>query len=254
MKLRLPHRRKASAALRLASSLTVITLVPLLLYADAPAWWSQRDVLLQSTTPDDYAPANQGQLKNIAKAAIAEMDAKLTGGAGEELHNLFDSWFTTSPTTNDFAPVNLGQLKKVAQPFYDRLIALGVVDHYPWLSSAQLADDFAVANIGQVKNLFSFEIHSSNFVNDLLADRIAVSEHRTNLALESNAVWSWNSSYAAASADFEQNYPRRLSGLSAIRSVTAGDRHLVALGVDGTVLTWGDNEAGQLGDGTFTAR
>jgi alpha-tubulin suppressor-like RCC1 family protein len=233
--------------------MVLMALVPLLLYA-APAWWSQHNVLIQNGAPDDYAPLNQGQLKNIAKAATAEMDAKLTGGAGEELHNLVNSWSTPSPQTNDFAPVNLGQLKKVAQPFYDRLIALGIVDRYPWLSSPNPPDDFAGASIGQAKNLFSFEIQSSNLVTDSLADRIAPSERRVNLALESDAVWSWNGSNAAFNADFDHNYPRRIPGLSAIRSITAGDRHLVALAIDGTVLTWGENEAGQLGDGTLIPR
>src|ERR1044072_2625547 len=125
MKLVPPDQRQAVSAVRLALALVVMALLPLLLYA-APAWWSQQNVLLPNAAPDDYAPANQGQLKNIAKAAVAEMDAKLTGGAGEELHNLISSWSTPAAPTNDFAPVTLGQLKKVAQPFYDRLIALGI--------------------------------------------------------------------------------------------------------------------------------
>jgi regulator of chromosome condensation (RCC1) repeat-containing protein/Regulator of Chromosome Condensation (RCC1) repeat protein len=253
MKLVPPDQRRAVSAVRLAFSLVGMVTVPLLLYA-APAWWSQHNVLVQNAVPDDYAPANQGQFKNIAAGAIAEMDEKLTGGAGEELHNLASSWSIASPPTNDFAPVNLGQLKRVAQPFYDRLIALGIVDHYPWLGSSNLSDDFAVANIGQVKNLFSFEIPSSNLINDPFADRVAVSEHRVNLALESNAVWSWNSSNAAWIADFEHNYPRRVAELSGIRSVTAGDRHLVALALDGTVLTWGENDVGQLGNSTSAPR
>src|SRR3954469_1583118 len=106
MKLRLPNRRKASAVLRLAAWLAIITLVPLLLYADAPSWWSQRGVLLQNTTPDDYAPANQGQVKNISRAAAQEMDAKLAGGAGNEIRSFLDSWFAMNPASNDFAPIN----------------------------------------------------------------------------------------------------------------------------------------------------
>src|ERR1041385_3299205 len=148
MKLVPPDQRQAISAVRLALSLIVMIMVPLLLCA-TPDWWSQRNVIIQDASPDDYAPVNQGQLKNIAKAAVAEMDAKLTGGAGEELHNLVNSWSTSAAPTNDFAPVNLGQLKKVAQPFYDRLIALGIVDYYPWLTSSNPPDDFAVANIGQ---------------------------------------------------------------------------------------------------------
>jgi hypothetical protein len=132
-------------------------LLPLLSFAAAPAWWAQRGVTV-TNAPDDYAPANQGQLKNIAKAAVAEMDAKLSGGAGNELHNLVNAWSAPSPQTNDFAPLNIGQLKNVVTPFYNRLIAAGLANAYPWAGSTAPADDFVVANIGQVKNLFSFSI------------------------------------------------------------------------------------------------
>jgi len=121
---------------------------------------------------DDFAPANQAQLKNIAKA----MDAKLEGGAGVELHILVNSWSSSSPQTNDFAPLNIGQLKNVVRPFYDRLIAAGLATSYPWSASSNPADDFAAANIGQVKNLFSFEITPGNVVDDPLGNRLAATQ------------------------------------------------------------------------------
>src|SRR5882724_6443983 len=252
MKLVPPDQRKAISAVRLALSVVAVSLKQQLLYA-SPTWWSQRNVVVQSAVPDDYAPANQGQLKNIAKAAIAEMDAKLTGGAGEELHNLANSWSTPAAPTNDFAPVNLGQLKKVARPFYDRLIALGIVDYYPWLSSPNLPDDFAVANIGQVKNLFSFEIPSGNLLNDPRTDRLAAGQFSASIALEENAAWIWND-HLSNGSEFDRDYPHRISGLPGIRSVSAGERYLVALANDGSVWTWGDNAVGQLDDGTNIGR
>ena len=253
MKFARRDNRSALSARRLALALTVAALVPLLLYGGIPSWWVERVVLLENATADDYAPVNQGQLKNIAKAAVAEMDAKLSGGAGNELHALIDSWSSSSPGTNDFAPVNLGQLKNVSRLFFDRLISAGMVDHYPWESSLNAADDFAVANIGQVKSLFAFDLPTPNFLQDPLADRITAGEHSANLALQSNAVWSWSSNSGLA-PDFDRNYPRRVSGLSGIRSVSSGDRHLVALGIDGRVFAWGENNAGQLGDDTYAQR
>jgi hypothetical protein len=147
-------------------SLAVVFFIPLMVNAGAPSWWSQRGVLVSGANADDYAPANQGQLKNMAKAAVAEMDAKLAGGAGEELHSLVDSWSTPGPQTNDFASLNLGQLKNAARPFYDRLIAAGLAGSYPWFGSPHSLDDFAVANIGQVKSLFGFEIPTTNALNN----------------------------------------------------------------------------------------
>ena len=151
-----PDQRQAISALRMAVALVAMALLPLLLYG-APGWWSLRDVLTENATPDDFAAANQGQLKNIARAAAAEMDEKLPGGAGNEIHSLVTGWSALSAPTNDYAPVNLGQVKNVAKLFYDRLIAAGLVSGYPWDYASQPPDDFGVANIGQVKNLFSFE-------------------------------------------------------------------------------------------------
>ena len=145
-------------SVRATFSLAAAFIIPLLAYAGAPSWWSQRNVLVSGANADDYAAANQGQLKNIAKAAVAEMDAKLAGGAGDELHSLVNGWSTPGGQTADFAPLNLGQLKNAARLFYDRLIAAGLADSYPWVGSPHSPDDFAVANIGQVKSLFSFEI------------------------------------------------------------------------------------------------
>jgi alpha-tubulin suppressor-like RCC1 family protein len=241
--------RSALFALRAALIVTIGTLVPLILYGSAPSWWSQRGVLAENATPDDYAPANHGQLKNIAKAAVAEMDAKLEGGAGDELHSSISSWLTPTPQTNDFAPANLGQLKTMAKPFYDRLIALGLVDFYPWLSALNPPDDFAVANIGQLKKLFSFEIPTGNSLDDSLGNRLAAGQHAGNLALEANAVWFWGNRFGVNSS-FQSMYPRRVTGLVGVSSVSAGDDHLVALGKNGSVLTWGKNTSGQLGDGT----
>src|SRR5256714_6380872 len=248
MKLPFPLIQRATATIRALFLVLGATVVPLLLRGSAPAWWSQRAVIVENAVADDYAPANQGQLKNIAKAAVAEMDAKLTSGAGDELHGLVGNWSLPGTGTNDFAPVNLSQLKNVAKPFYDRLIAAGLIDFYPWLSSFNSPDDFAVANIGQVKSLFSFEIPSPNSLNDPLQDRLAPGSSG-NLALEANAVWFWGKRFDGNSG-FQSTYPRRMTGLAAVRSVSAGDDHFVVLGENGMVWSWGKNASGQLGDGT----
>ena len=157
MKLDPSDSRHGISTLRLALTLLAAALLPLLALAAAPSWWSQRGVLVPSATANDYAPVNQGQLENIASAAVAEMDAALPGGAGDALHNLVNTWASPTAQTNDFAPVNLGQLKNIAKPFYDRLIAAGVLSTYPWNESSNPPDDFAIANVGQVKKLFSFD-------------------------------------------------------------------------------------------------
>jgi alpha-tubulin suppressor-like RCC1 family protein len=140
--------------------------IPFLVIGAAPNWWSQRGVLNPNASPDDYAWANQGQLKNIATAAVAEFDEHLPGGAGDTLHSLVNGWNQPNAQRNDFAPVNLGQLKNAVRSFYDRLIAIGYADTYPWTGAPNPPDDFAIANIGQVKNLFSFDLLATDIVHD----------------------------------------------------------------------------------------
>jgi alpha-tubulin suppressor-like RCC1 family protein len=48
--------------------------------------------------------------------------------------------------------------------------------------------------------------------------------------------------------------PHQVPGLAGITQLAAGNTNGVALGSDGTVWTWGENFAGELGDGTTTAR
>lgn len=145
------------------ASLTVMALSTSLL-ANAPSWWSARGVIATDSTTgqpmpaDDYAVINQGQIKEFAAAAAAELNANLPGGAGTAINSLITSWATPTAATDDYVVANIGQLKAVAKLFYDRLIATGYTDAYPWTNATRPADDYAAANIGQAKNLFSFDV------------------------------------------------------------------------------------------------
>jgi len=113
-------------------------------------WYSYGVVDTNATVTNDYAAANQGQLKWMAGKARAAMDDLLTDGADSTISNLVNG-FTA---TNNYQAVNIGQAKNTAQPFYDRL----GLTNYPWLGAAA-TNDYGAANIGQIKNLFSFPIH-----------------------------------------------------------------------------------------------
>ena len=150
-------RRRKEAGHFLAVVAVLFGCLLLIAIAAPPAWWGSRGVTDSSKSADDYAAINQGQLKHLVKGAVQELDAGLPGGAGEALHGLVEGW-TDTPGTDDYAAVNLGQLKAVAKPVYDRLIAAGYTDGYPWPASPPHPDNYAVANIGQAKNLFSFDV------------------------------------------------------------------------------------------------
>ena len=120
------NRKTHGAGRWIALSMLVVSAVTL--SASEPAWWGARGVLDSNRPPQDYAAANQGQVKNFARQAYLEMESILPGGAGVAISNLVNG-FTDQ---DNYAPVNLGQLKTVAAPFYDRLIGLGYASNYPW--------------------------------------------------------------------------------------------------------------------------
>lgn len=120
--------------------LSLLSCVMPLLLAQAPSWWEQRGLLSTAggvrAAPADYAALNQGQLKNFARAAMEEMDARLAsvGGAGSAIHDQINMWMAaeSASSANNYAAVNLGQLKAVAQLFYGRLNQLNPSMTYPW--------------------------------------------------------------------------------------------------------------------------
>jgi alpha-tubulin suppressor-like RCC1 family protein len=57
-----------------------------------------------------------------------------------------------------------------------------------------------------------------------------------------------------ASPGTQQAVPHAVAGVTQAISIAAGDRHVVVVRRDGTVMAWGDNRYGQLGDGTFAVR
>ena len=71
-------------------------------------------------------------------------------------------------------------------------------------------------------------------------------------------VFAWGNNASGqlgdGSAPNDQHTPVALSGLPQILDVAAGRAHTVALASDGSVFAWGDNNLGQLGDGSTTRR
>ena len=149
-------------------------MLPTVLHAGTPpAWWSARGVLTVGGTAD-YAAVNQGQVKNIARAAMNEMDAMLPQSAGTGIHGVVDAWSVPGFLPHDYSAMNLGQLKNLTKPFFDKLLSVGYQGPplesgtYPWVSGT--ANDYSLANIGQVKNLFSFDVTYSSDPNNPLPD------------------------------------------------------------------------------------
>jgi hypothetical protein len=71
-------------------------------------------------------------------------------------------------------------------------------------------------------------------------------------------VVAWGSNASGQVGDGTSNNnrlaPVAVSGLSSVVAIAAGSDHSLALKSDGTIVAWGANAAGQLGDGTNTQR
>lgn len=133
----------------------------MLAFAQQPAWWSSRGIIKPMAEPMDYAMANQGQLKNFARAARDEMLQKQLIQEGHAIDLMVRAWIDTPDNALDFSAVNQGQLKSVATPFYDQLVLLHLrpeYPKYPWPVDSDA--DFVAVNIGQLKNVFTFAIPS----------------------------------------------------------------------------------------------
>lgn len=80
-----------------------------------------------------------------------------------------------------------------------------------------------------------------------------------SLALDSaGLVWAWGKAGVRAdgsvAGDASRSTPMQVAGLGGVIAIAAGRDHAFALRSNGSVVAWGGNDSGQLGDGTTTAR
>lgn len=169
--------------------LAALLLSSMHLSALPPSWWQQPDnvgrrvVYPSVINSNNFAPANVGQAKFMAKRAIETLrmyapvvanniEADLVG-----VGKIIPSWDVPAPGSEmakqQYAPLQIGQLKAIADPFYTRLnthnstwlngqlVANLTKDpgdntnFFPWTTATGDDENKAVATIGQLKAVFA---------------------------------------------------------------------------------------------------
>jgi alpha-tubulin suppressor-like RCC1 family protein len=94
-------------------------------------------------------------------------------------------------------------------------------------------------------------------ISQVVAIAPASSSNRAFLALKSDrTVWMLDSNYSPTQTTATisgYSSPINVQGLTDVVQISTGLQHFAALKSDGTVWTWGVNNSGQLGHGTFTS-
>ncbi len=141
-----------------------------------PSWWfhdsgEQTRVLNPLLPKADFAIANQGQVKHMARMAALAIKAAVNEAESNQLPFLIsqaqaDSLLSMTqglPPTSNFTPCNQGQVKNLAASFYEILTSSGVLfptdnqPTFPWSLSTIDDANYAPVNIGQIKALFGFD-------------------------------------------------------------------------------------------------
>jgi alpha-tubulin suppressor-like RCC1 family protein len=88
--------------------------------------------------------------------------------------------------------------------------------------------------------------------------QVAAGEDHVVALRDDGTVWTWGSNQFGQLGDGtaagHRTVPDVVPGLDGVVAVSAGARHSMALRSDGTVWGWGDNDEGQLGDGSVHSR
>ena len=114
----------------------------------------------------------------------------------------------------------------------------------------------AVLLIGMVPAMATYVEPTSEFVTEPM---IAVGSSYTIALRSDGTVWAWGSNWFGQLGDgttTDRHTPVQVPNLNNATAIAAGSSsaHTLALFDDGTVQAWGNNEFGQLGDGTTTNR
>jgi alpha-tubulin suppressor-like RCC1 family protein/subtilisin family serine protease len=108
-------------------------------------------------------------------------------------------------------------------------------------------------NWGQIGNGTNSQVYTPVQVSGLTNVKAIDAGREKSIALKNDgSVWGWGSNQSQVlrlpSFALSSNVPVQIADVADIAALTLGDFHVIALKQDGTLISWGSNDWGQLGD------
>jgi len=133
---------------------------------------------------------------------------------------------------------------------------------YPYQAAepdTEAAEPYALLELFAEAEIESTTAAALEMIPASTARPMVTASYRARFALRSDGTvwgWGWNSfgQMGIAGISLLHRFPMQIQGLDNITAIDAGREHVVALRSDGTVWTWGRNNARQLGVATGNFR
>jgi alpha-tubulin suppressor-like RCC1 family protein len=159
-------------------------------------------------------------------------------------------------TDNRFSPVTVAGMSDVTAVAvgYRHMIAL-TSDGSVWAWGDNISKQLGIGPVDPPVDQSLAPVQ----VVDLTDVTAIAAGHLHNLALKTDkSVWSWGWNSDGQLGDgttvYSRDSPVQVGGVFLISKIAAGERHSMACYEFNWCFSWGDNEFGQLGDGTTTDR
>jgi uncharacterized repeat protein (TIGR01451 family) len=193
-----------------------------------------------------------------ASAGNGHTLALLTGGTVMGLGNNSSGQLGNNSTTRALTPVTVSGLSNITAVSAGNAHSLalrndGTVWAWGFNSNGQLGNNTTTQEQVPVQVV---GVGNVGFLSSIAAISASGSNNHSLAVSNTGVVYAWglnNNGQLGDGTTTQRLAPVVVSGLSGIfTAVSAGNNHSLALRNDGTVWAWGNNNSGQIGDGTFT--